>query len=537
MVPGTLRSLGPTLLGLCAALPGQARAGDPDDPFAPGERWSLAPPAGTLWLPRSVASIGQGELVWLGCSGRDPALYLLGASGAAGEPAVLAVDASGLDGAIGAVLVLAGDDASELFSLAQLPEPGSALRRTRIARHDAKSAARGLPFAARWTRELEPAGNAPGRFALGAHGGVLVSALPDQTRGRIRLEWLDPEDGHTTRELALAGEAARELALSEDGTRLALLTGSRVYVRGARGEELLERSLASATTALAFSGDGRVLAHGEGGAVRLFVDAGAGFVPGLERMGQPGELPVALALAREGGTLALAWWDAASARRVRLELLDTGTGQPWNEHALAGSSPSLQEFPSALALTADGRRVALGLWGQGDGEPEFLLFERGRPEPLLWGDLPGSVDALALDGSGTRLVVAHRSEHANRFSALGAVRLHDTGQRDLVQLSPARPGAGLALALRLDGPARAVLFALGHPLCAPLPLPPGELWIDPARPRLVLPGTLGTGWATAAPELPAGGRAIGLPLVIQAATLGSDGRLRLAATRIALEIL
>ena len=120
-------------------------------------------------------------------------------------------------------------------------------------------------------------------------------------------------------------------------------------------------------------------------------------------------------------------------------------------------------------MTRDGSRVAFGAWGAGGTEPEVLLVERGVQAPILSIDLPGSVRSLDLDESGTRVIVGSKNVHSNQFGMTGELRLYETGEQDLVQLSSTAASGGFEFAARRPG-ANAALFLVGVRNTAPTPL-------------------------------------------------------------------
>lgn len=531
MVPAAPRVPG---LVLCLLGAGPIVPPQTPDPFAPGTRWRFAPADGERWIPRSVAFAAGGELVWTGLWGADPGLALVSSAEGGGAGSPLFEDAVG--GALGPIQVAAGAGPGELFALAQFPSPLASSRATLVTRHDACAAARGRGFEPLWTSDLGFLTNGAARLAASGDGRHLAVAVFDSSASLVRVERLDPASGGSLAHTELAGDSARALVLSDDGQRLALGAGARVFVLDGSGTVLFERVLPGANPALALSGDGRWLAHGEGASVRLWEEGDGGFGARLARDGAPGELPVSLALSRDGATLAIAWWDVVDETHARLEVLDLPGAVPVNAYEQSGAATGLQNLPSALAITPDGRRIALGLWGAQDERPECLLFARGEAAPLLALDLPGSVEALALEQSGTRLVAACKDSHANRFASTGALVLLDTGERDLQLLSSARPGATVELALCSGAPLRAAFFAAGFLRPASTSALGGELWLDLSRPHVVWPGALdGAERARAALALPPGTDLVGVPLGIQAAGLADT--FRLARTLVRLPIL
>lgn len=454
--------------------------------------------------------------MWSGAGGAAPELALC--AGASADPGgtLLASDAGGLDGLVGAPLVAAGDTPDELFALVQLAPTGSALRTTLVRGYDARRAAKGQRFAPRWEHELRDRGNGPALLVANASGSALCAAAYDAGARRLSLEWLDPLTGNPALRREFAADGLKALALARDGARLAVAAGSSVRWLTGDGGELATHALGASTTALALSADGAWLAHGAQGSVELWHDTGAGIGLAGRFAGAGAELPVAAALSASGATLALAWWDALDGASVRLELVDTLRGTRSLLHEQRARAGAAQNFPSALLLSDDGLRVALGLWGQGDERPEALLLERGRGTPLLSLDLAGSVDALALDASGTCLCVARRARHATEFTREGALERFESGERELVLRAAPRPGGVLELALRVPADASGVRFALGLPRATPRLLAFGELWLRP--PWSVFGGLRSTAQRVDAElALPADAAWIGVPLGVQAA--------------------
>jgi hypothetical protein len=500
-----------------------ALAGQEPDPFLAGERWSSSSAAS---IPRSIAFAG-GELVWCASSGSSGEVALfpsapLAAADAAAEPFFR--EASALAGALGRIQVQAGDEAGELFALVQTAAPDAARRRTLVLGFDALDAARGASFAPRWSHDPELRGNAPALFATSAGGDVLVVALAAAASGTLRVDRLDAHAGSLLERVDLAAGAPKGLALAPSGERAVLTAGLELFVLE-RGELLLQRTLQGSTAALALSGDGRVLAHGDLERVLVHEEVAGTYAPLATIDGQSSELPVALALSHDGRTLAITWWDFLDGTSVRLDVLDVRTRVRTNSYAQRGAADGLQNFPSALRMTPDGERIALGLWGAGDERPELVLLRRDDPELVLAVDLPGSVEALDLDPTGTRVALATKDAHANRFAASGRVARYDSGERELALVQGARPGGTLEVALRSTQALRSACFVVGLRREVPRTLRRlGPLFLDLGGPLHFAAGTLdAAGCARARLAVPATSSVIGLPLGIQGLGLSSGG--------------
>lgn len=176
-------------------------------------------------------------------------------------------------------------------------------------------------------------------------------------------------------------------------------------------------------------------------------------------------------------------------------------------------------------MTPDGERIAVGMWGVGGQEPELVLLDRDQPAPIYTWSMGGSVLALDLDPSATRIAVCLKDAHANEFATTGTVTLVDTGERDLQLTSAARPGSLLELAY-LRPEQVLTLFCLGLPRPAPLAVPgvQGVLQLDLGWPVLVFPALPdGSGRADADLLIPSSPVVVGLPLAVQTASLAPSG--------------
>jgi hypothetical protein len=470
-----------------SATPRSAAGGPPPlDPFSPGERWCLSADSTEPWIPRDIAMVGDGELIWAAPAGVSPRLLLLATAPLGADEALLFEDDS-VAAATGSIEVAAGDEASELFALAQYDDLPPPARRSVVTRHDALAHPGGPgSFTPVWSHPLAERGNGGALLAATPDGEGLVAACFDAARSRVWVERIDPATGTPLATAGFSGLALRGLVVSDDGRRIALLVGLEALLVDENLALLHTESLSAAGAALAISGDGRRVAIGDPGALYLIEDRGGVWTPLSPIVGAPGELLVAAALSRAGGVMALSWWNSIDGVSVRCEILDLDAGASLGVWSQSGVAGGMQNFPESLAITPDGDRVAVGVWGLGDAQPEVVLLDSspgGGAFPILEVDLPGSVHALALDPSGGRIALATKDSHANHFSAQGSVRLHDSGERDLQLTGVTRLGGTLEVAFSRPGAAHA-LFAVGDPLLAPLPLPPllGELWLDLSAP-------------------------------------------------------
>ena len=486
-----------------------ARAQAPD-PFAPQRRWTAAPAAAEPWLPRSLAFAVGGELVWAAGSVGAPRAMLLSASELPAGGVTAPLSEHPLAGALGTVHAVAGPGPDALYTASQTPAPTSSKRLTRVTRLRAP----GGVLEPIWSRDHPLVGNGPVEIAADRAGARVAVAVHDAAIGLLLVEWLDAQTGGVLAGHALSAGTLRELALSADGSRTAVVAGAELWVFDPTGAVLHHQALGLVTSALALSGDGTRLAVGDGDRVRMLEDQGGwterGTVPGA-----PGEVAVRVALSDDGSVLAAGWWNQVNGVDVRFQVWDGDAGALLFELLQRGVPGGLQGFPEVVAVTPDGRRAAFGTWGVGDPQAEVILVEVGSGSVVLQEDLPGSVRALALDPTGTRVAVGMKHAHANQFAATGEIRLYDTGERELQVIGQPYAAGALHLAARRPGASR-TLFVLGTPLGTPVPFRGGGLWIDRGLPSLVRNRPAdASGRSDAVLSLPGVSAALGLDFAVQ----------------------
>lgn len=496
-----------------AVAPAQGFAG----PFEAGQRWVHAADLLTPWIPTQVVFAARGELVWSATAGANPRLMLLdGSRSGVVQPAFLDTTVAGASKLLD---VAAGPGGDHLLALAQYPSPDPFHRRTLVTRHDALQAGAGAPFVATWTHDLGFVANGPARMAVddGAER-VLVAAVQDSAN-RIRVELLDGAGGATLLVTELSGTALEGLALSGDGALLAVAIGPRLVVLNEAGLMLHDEVLPATVGDLAFDADGSRLVLGGVGELRAYDRSGATFQLVSTQPGSSDELASRVEVSADGETYAVAWWRFRDPDALRCEVYHGPAHALVNQLVQPGQPGGLQNAPSGLAMTADGRRIAFASWGQGNSGPEVVLLERGVAQPVLEIDLPGSALGVDLDPSGRRLVLVTKNLHANLVGSTGEVRLYDTGERDLELEAPARLGGVLEATSKEPGSSLA-FFLVGPRAAAPTQVPgvQGSLMLDRTQRLRVYPRVAGAdGVAELDLAIPSNPALAGVQLSIQVA--------------------
>ncbi|MCB9913849.1 MAG: hypothetical protein H6828_01720 [Planctomycetes bacterium] len=184
-----------------------------------------------------------------------------------------------------------------------------------------------------------------------------------------------------------------------------------------------------------FSDDGSAFARPTGAGVKVNrVDASGAYSLAGEFNPYAWDAPqqsYVTALDETGQTLAAAFFTAPDFQVIEVFAWDVLSGAQLLHDTLVGTG-TFDNMPSALELSDDGRRLALGAWGDQNGHvPELTIYERsasgGSFQRLAQFDLPGSLGSLDLSGDGRRLACAGRDTHFNAISGNKYVACYDLG--------------------------------------------------------------------------------------------------------------
>jgi len=501
-------------------------------PFESSLRWTYGPGAAP-WIPSTVRFAAHDGLVWASGNYGTPHLALLSVAGRPSD-GPLFVDGS-VAAAFPILAVEAGRRPNSFFSLAQYPAPDAWHRRTEVVAHGLTSNGGTSGLGATWSHDLGWIVNGSARFGSDAQGDLLVAAVRDAVSGLVRVDWLRASDGTLLARRDLAAASLEAVEVSPDGRRVAIAAGVDLWVFDAGGQQLHHEILPAGVRVVALSESGTAIALGEPQRLRLLREVGSTYQTVAAIVGAPSEIAVCAALSHDASTYAVAWWDAATGVDFRLEVRDGTSHQVLRQVVQSGTAGGLQNLPAALAISPDGRRIALGVWGDGGPAPELWLLDRDRVAPVLEVDLPGSVQDLDLDATGTRLVVAMKHTHANQVGSTGEVRLYDTGERELQLVGQPRLGGSLDLAFRNPAAEGIAVFLLGFRAPQPVSVPGalGDLLLD--RGQRMWPHYVpvdANGRADLSLPLPADPNLFGLPLTVQVAWRGADGTLVLSPTAV-----
>jgi hypothetical protein len=344
--------------------------------------------------------------------------------------------------------------------------------------------------------------------------------------------------------LTATSHSFRHHDISGDGSRVLIATNTRDHVFDVGTQTELFSASTVSHDAHSLSYDGRVMARGGFAPIAAYRDTGSGWTQ-LVSFTEPAlGFPVWTAsdVSGDGTTFVAAAYDANNNSRFRVHCfsLVTTPGTLLWTYANDGSG-TLQDTPSAVSVSDNGRWIAVGSWGaQSGGHPEALLFDRDAGNvPVGSVDTPGSVFDLDISGDGQFLVVGTKSVHANNFGNGGEGYSFDRGGQGHRLYGTSSIGRNI----RLDTggtPGEAVLLLLARFLGNPIAIPGinGTLDLDPLS-LIGAPIFVGTvppaGVLTTPLTVPADPALIGAAIFTQTLRVGAvlefDNALRLPFTQ------
>lgn len=471
-VPPRTRVLAGGLL-LAGLLPNAVRA---QDPFQPGLRWRTPADAALPAIPRSATFACSDSLVWTASNGAHVGFDVLAGFETGDVHKLLHADAP--PGSTGVLSVAAGEVDEALFALVQVARPDSLHRATMVARYSATAAFGGAAFTPLWRFDSQLRANGPSRMGCSADGARVFVAAWNGPTPEVRVDVLDGASGTSLAHTTLFASAFNELAVAANGTRSALACDRNVWIVDANCAVVHQEFIPLATSALSLTGDGGTCAIG-GARVRVLQEQAVGYVQLFEVPGNANEVAARVALSRDGRTLAIGWWNASNGVDVRCEVFDVATRTRLFQIAQTGTVGGLQNFPEVVRATPDGERAAFGCWGDGTSAPDILVWDRATNALVLQADAPGSVFALDLAASGRRVVAGTKSAHANQYGSSGEFRLYDTAESEITLLHQPRVGGTLDLAAHANG-ASVVVIMVGQrsPFSSTLPGLSGTLLLE-----------------------------------------------------------
>jgi hypothetical protein len=493
------------------------------DVFQPRQVWAHHPDSGEPWIPGEVHLTGRENLAIGAMGGANPRWLAVDAH-ASGNVGARFVEIGGHSMAQ-SIRTAAARDIARAFALDAIPIPNTTFRNLFVGGYDLQDAAQTQSLTATWLHGMGRVSDGTTQLACSKNGRIVVAASHNTSLGLVRVEVLLGRTGAVLSELDLNGLALNSVDVSDDGQRIAVSAGLDLYVLNHLGTILHHESLTYSSRAISLSSDGSRLAVGALGLLRVLEEAPGSWTPVFTVNRAADEVASCVDLDVDGTTLAAGWWNHVIGSSARLEMWDVDATSLHNDWVLGTSPGARQNLPELVRIVADGHRAAFGTWGDDVDLPEVILLARGFDIPVATFDVSGSVRGLDLDPLGRRVLVAHKSTHNNIFSSVGAIRLFDTGEGELRQLTTAVHGQPVSFAVRPEVPASISLLVYGLRAQAPLAIPgvPGALLVERHSASIQAAALGSTGQAIHTIQLPDDPDLVGTHLAVQPVFRGLQG--------------
>lgn len=315
---------------------------------------------------------------------------------------------------------------------------------------------------------------------------------------------------------------------SADGSTVAIGTISRITVADVDTISVLQVLSHFGQPqygALSLSSDGGRLSFGTMHKLRVF-ERGADdlYASILELDLQQGQFCLRAVLSPAGDQCTVGLHEFGNSADATITTIDVGTGTKIFERSYS-SEGAHQNYVWRLEYSADGSRVAAGLWGdEAGGVPELVVFEPANDEMLLEWDFEGSVLDLDFAGNGHWLSVASKGVHANVLGGGGALSTFQMDVLDVLIQGVPRAGETVLVGTPIRDGKDSALLESGTLAAAPVEDPEilgqvnqGSLFLDPQAMTVhgpVLVDESNVVWWPV--TLPAGAGAVGAQLHFQA---------------------
>lgn len=300
------------------------------------------------------------------------------------------------------------------------------------------------------------------RVGISADGSRIVAATLYPMEMRLRLAVFEGANGTPvyTGEITNYGVHLKGFELAQDGRTLYLSSNGSIRVWNVDTHQVIQQIiLPGMFDGHAMSGDGRVIAWGEFNKVHVLERNASGTYTQTHVRELPGSILCdRLGLSANGATLAIGWHYYDQNLRVRIEALDVASKQITMSEEAQGTG-TFQNIVSAVSVSDDGQRFAVGLWGdEGNVVPEVRIYRRNQNAPVRTHNLTGSVHDLEMSGDGERIAVAWKPVHANTFAGGGGFTLYAFEPMDFGVTGV--PGLGDTITVEMVGPSNAPAWLL-----------------------------------------------------------------------------
>ena len=278
-----------------------------------------------------------------------------------------------------------------------------------------------------WTYVFDFAGNA--RCGISRDGETIVAAVGNGSVGTADIAVFSPASNVPVSYTPIAigvGNDIRGFDLSADGSTLYFSTSGNPTAHifdVATAAVVFSQPLQASFDSHAISGDGSVFAFGNFGSMSVYEKSGAIYVNTHNQLVGGACYCASIDISDDGSTIASGYTFYDAYLTTKVFALDVATKVNTMTQTVT-TAGSLQNIVSGVSISADGRRFAVGLWGDGNGPvAEARMYARDQDSPVGTVNLPGSVFGIQISADGHRMVSGSKGVHANDFGNGGSIDL------------------------------------------------------------------------------------------------------------------
>jgi hypothetical protein len=316
-----------------------------------------------------------------------------------------------------------------------------------------------------WTYSWPGAALQPAKVAVSDDGQTIVAVATSQANLRLQVAIFGPGSGTPSwsGEIPTMVGQLRGFDLSSDGSAFYAANSSTGIVFDTQARSVRHTvALPTGGEAHAISGDGSVFAYGYFNGADVWRRNATGGYSRIHQHSLPGSNYCArIDISRNSSTIAWAFNYFDTNLKVRVEAFDVASRTTTMAEEVVGSG-SQQNSTGDVAISADGARIALGLWGdQAATVQQLRLYSRSSSTPVATHATTGSIFDVDISGDGERVAVAAKNGHANSYASGGSIALYAFDASDL-RISGA-PRIGTSHVVQLRGPAHSPVRLLRAP--------------------------------------------------------------------------
>jgi len=268
-------------------------------------------------------------------------------------------------------------------------------------------------------------------LGISRDGQTIVAAASDPNTSSVDIAVFSPASNvpvsYTTFPLGGTSNGVRGFDLSADGSTLYFSAGGNpvnAYIFDiATASVVFSTPIGASFDSHAISGDGSVFAYGNFGSMNLFEKVAGVYTNTYTRSLPGSDYCGYIDISDDGSTVAFGWTFYSNYLTVQIEAVDVPS-HTLTMTDIVNATGSLQNIVSGVSVSADGKRFAVGLWGDGAGPvAEARLYSKTQNTPIATVDTGGSVFGLKISADGQRAAFGTKAVHANQFGNGGKLIL------------------------------------------------------------------------------------------------------------------